>query len=42
MGKKLLLGLVGAGALAAIVFHKKENKNKDEEHDHNEHEKEGE
>lgn len=23
MGKKLLLGLVGAGALAAIVFHKK-------------------
>ena len=25
MGKKLLLGLVGAGALAATVFHKKEN-----------------
>ena len=42
MGKKLLLGLVGAGALAATVFHKKENKNKDEEHDHNEHNKEGE
>ena len=25
MGKKLLLGLVGAGAIAAAVFHKKEN-----------------
>ncbi|MDU6573218.1 MAG: hypothetical protein E6510_03280 [Gemella haemolysans] len=25
MSKKLLLGLVGAGALAATVFHKKEN-----------------
>ena len=25
MGKKLLLGLVGAGVLAATVFHKKEN-----------------
>ena len=25
MGKKLLLGLVGAGAIAATVFHKKEN-----------------
>ena len=25
MGKKLLLGLVGAGAIAAVVFHKKEN-----------------
>lgn len=25
MGKKLLLGLVGAGALAATVFHKKDN-----------------
>ena len=25
MGKKLLLGLVSAGALAVVVFHKKEN-----------------
>lgn len=25
MGKKILLGLVGAGAIAAAVFHKKEN-----------------
>ena len=25
MGKKLFLGLVGAGALAATIFHKKEN-----------------
>ena len=25
MGKKFLLGLIGAGALAATVFHKKEN-----------------
>ena len=30
MGKKLLLGLVGAGALAAIVFHKKENLSSEE------------
>ena len=30
MGKKLLLGLVGAGALAATVFHKKENFNTEE------------
>ena len=30
MGKKLLLGLVGVGALAAIVFHKKENLSSEE------------
>ena len=30
MGKKLLLGLVGAGALAATVFHKKENLSSEE------------
>ncbi len=31
MGKKLLLGLVGAGALAAAtVFHKKENLSSEE------------
>jgi len=30
MSKKLLLGLVGAGALAATVFHKKENLSSEE------------
>ena len=30
MGKKLLWGLVGAGALAATVFHKKENLSSEE------------
>lgn len=30
MSKKLLLGLVGAGALAVAVFHKKENLSSEE------------
>ena len=30
MGKKFLLGLIGAGALAATVFHKKENLSSEE------------